>query len=223
METDGQTSTLMFGGNEMTATEKPNLTLYGIETQLLELLNFRESVESDPDMTPQEQAESLKACDESIAEYIRAEVKKADGIARYLREFETRAAALKQEADRCYEMAKAWEKRHDSLESMVIDILRAVPGKRIDGKHSILKLAKNPPSADIAQPALVPDELQRRTVTLTEQAYQTILNGPMGTLLLTGTAKEPEPMKAEILKRLKEGDGVPGCRLRTDGVRLEVK
>jgi hypothetical protein len=208
----------------MTATEKPNLTLYGIETQLLELLNFRESIESDPDMTPQEQQESLKACDESIAEYIRAEVKKCDGIARYLREFETRAATLKEEAARCTAMAKNWQKRYDSLEAMVIDIMQATKQTRIDGRHSVLQLKKNPASVDPnIQINLVPEELLRRTVTMTEQVYQTLLNGPMGVLLLTGTAKDCEPMKTEIAKRLKEGDGVPGCRLRTDGVRLEVK
>lgn len=202
----------------------PQLTLYGIETQLLELLNFRDTIAEDPDMTPQEQAESLKACDESIVEYIRAEVKKADGIARYLREFEARAATLKEEAARCTAMAKNWQKRYDSLEAMVIDIMQATKQTRIDGRHSVLQLKKNPPSVDPnIQINLVPEELLRRTVTMTEAVYQMLLNGPGGALLLTGTAKDCEPMKDEIKKRLKEGDGVPGCRLRTDGVRLEVK
>lgn len=208
----------------MTATEKPNLTLYGIETQLLELLNFRESIESDPEMTPQEQQESLKACDESIAEYIRAEVKKCDGIARYLREFEDRAAVLKAEAARCTVMAKNWQKRYDDLEAMVIDIMQATEQTRIDGRHSVLKLAKNPPSVDPhIQMDLLPYAFQRRTITITEDVYQTLLNGPLGTLLLAGTAKDPEPIKTDILKRLKEGDNIAGCRLKTDGVRLEVK
>ncbi len=204
-------------------TEKPNLSLYGIETQLLELLNFRDSVLDDPDMTAEEQKLSLEACDLQIAEYVRAEVKKVDGVAAYLREFEARAEALKAEAERCRAMAKAWEKRRENLTNMVIGVMQETHTTRIDGRHSVLNLRKNPPSVEVAQPDLVPHELQRRTLALTEQVYQAILNGPMGTLLLTAIAKDPEPMKAEILKRLKEGDGVPGCRLRTDGVRLEVK
>jgi hypothetical protein len=213
----------------MTATEKPNLTLYGIETQLLELLNFRESIESDPDMTPQEQQESLKACDESIAEYIRAEVKKCDGIARYLREFEARAAALKEEAARCTQMAKNWQKRYDSLEAMVIDIMQVTKQTRIDGRHSVLQLKKNPPSVEIVQPGFLPADLVRVAVKLTVEQWGHIINWlkPAPSLqieLSTAVAgKDPEPMKDEIKKRLKEGDGVPGCRLRTDGVRLEVK
>lgn len=204
----------------MTVTEKPNLTLYGIETQLLELLNFRDSVAEDPDMSPSEIEQSLKACDLQIAEYIRAEVKKCDGIARYLREFETRAEALKAEATRCNEMAKAWEKRHDNLEAMVIDIMQVTKQTRIDGRHSILQLKKNPPSVEVAQPELVPNELMRISVTLPLDSWHKICE----TLDVPGIREgHPEPMKTEIAKRLKEGDGVPGCRLRTDSVRLEVK
>ena len=206
----------------MTATEKPNLTLYGIETQLLELLNFREAIESDPDMTPQEQQESLKACDESIAQYIRAEVKKADGIARYLREFQARETALVEEADRCYDAAKAWKKRRESLTSMVIDVMQATKQTRIDGRHSVLQLKKNPPSVEVAQPELVPGEMQRVTVKMSRAQWAYLCNTYPGAIS-NMTASEPEPMKTEIAKRLKEGDGVPGCRLRTDGVRLEVK
>lgn len=209
----------------MTATEKPNLTLYGIETQLLELLNFRESIESDPDMTPQEQQESLKACDESIAEYIRAEVKKADGIALYLREFEMRAEALEIESKRLQRKADDWWRRHENLTNMVVDVMKATKQTRIDGRHSVLQLKKNPPSVEVAQPDMVPGDMQRVTVKMTmAQWQQTVAAMPMALAIeLTGCAAPPEPMKTEIAKRLKEGDGVPGCRLRTDGVRLEVK
>ncbi len=42
-------------------------------------------------------------------------------------------------------------------------------------------------------------------------------------LSVYGVEPKGEPSKTNIAKRLKEGDGVPGCRLRTDGVRLEIK
>lgn len=209
-------------------TTAPNMTLYGIETQLLELLNFRESVSEDPDMTPAEQKDSLEAIDRQIAEYIRAEVKKCDGIARYLREFETRAEALKAEAKRCSEMAKAWEKRHEALENMVVDVMQATKQTRIDGRHSVLQLKKNPPSVEVAQPELLPHELLRTTVKIPFALWRKVLDELHGKAIAAEVYdkaqwKDGEPMKTEIAKRLKEGDGVPGCRLRTDGVRLEVK
>lgn len=209
---------------------KPDLSLYGIETQLLELMNFRDDVLSDPDMTPQEQKDSLDAIDKQVQEYITAEVKKCDGIARYLREFGARAATLKEEAKRCSEMAKAWEKRHDSLESMVISIMEQTGQKRIDGKHSVLSLRKNPPSVEVAQPDMVPGEYKRVTVTMPESLWNQVgqsllLKDVRVAAALIDSAKvgAPEPMKQKIGEELKVGGSVPGCRLRTDGVRLEVK
>jgi len=202
---------------------KPNLTLYGIETQLLELLNFRDAVSDDPDLRPDEQAESLKAIDQQIQAYVTAEVKKADGIAGYLREFETRAEALKQEAKRCSQMAKDWETRRDKLESMVIGVMRIAGVTRIDGRHSVLQLKRNPPSVEVAQPELVPENLRRITVTLSEAMWMKLSEHIQPEEYDQVAEGNPEPMKGEISKRLKSGDGVPGCRLRTDGVRLEVR
>jgi hypothetical protein len=50
----------------MTASDKRNLTLYGISTQLMELLILRDEITSDPDMTPAEQKDSLAALDDQI-------------------------------------------------------------------------------------------------------------------------------------------------------------
>lgn len=210
-------------------TTAPNLTLYGIETQLLELLNFRDSILEDPDMTPADQKESLEAIDRSISEYIRAEVKKCDGIASYLREFEARAAAEAEEIERLKRRKQMWEKRRESLANMVIDIMQQTGATRLDGRHNVLSLRKNPPSVEVAQPSFIPPDLVRVAVKLTVEQWQQIINWlkPAPSLqieLSTAVAsKDAEPMKDEIKKRLKEGDGVPGCRLRTDSVRLEVK
>lgn len=210
-------------------TTAPNLTLYGIETQLLELLNFRDAVASDPDMTPAEQKESLEAIDNSIREYVTAEVKKVDGIAHYLREFDARAGVLKQEAKRCADAAKAWEKRGENLESMVISIMQQINATRLDGRTSVLSLRKNPPACEISQPALVPQEYQRVKVTMSvsllrriEAALMNEKTAPLFAELQDAKQGEPEPEKDRIKEELKLGQGVPGCRL-TQGVRLEVK
>ena len=204
-------------------TTAPPLTLYGIESTLVDLFLVRDSVLNDPDISPEDRQESVQAIDGEIVKYVRSEVAKVDRVAGCLREFETRAAALKAEAKRCTELAKLWEKRREDLENMVIGIMQQIGKTRFDGRHSVLNLRKNPPSVEVAQPELVPEDLLRREIVLTERVYQAILNGPMGALLLSGTTKAPEPMKAEILKKLKEGEAIAGCRLRTDGVRLEVK
>ena len=210
-------------------TTAPNLTLYGIETQLLELLNFRDSIATDPDLTPTEQKESLDAIDNSIREYVTAEVKKVDGIAHYLREFDARAGVLKQEAKRCADAAKAWEKRGENLESMVISIMQQINATRLDGRTSVLSLRKNPPSVEIVQPELVPAEYQRVTVTMPvslikriEAALMKQETASLYAELLDAKHGAPEPEKRKIGEELKLGQGVPGCRL-TQGVRLEVR
>ena len=160
----------------------------------------------------------------------------------HLREFETRAQALKDEAKRCTAMAKAWEKRYVNLEAMVIDIMQVTKQTRIDGRHSVLTLKKNPPSVDVAQPDMVPVEYQRVTVTMKRSIWQRIRvaleigaqfagsqESRKETLSLAlelpseCKVSEPEPEKRKIGEELKLGGSVPGCRLKTDGVRLEVK
>lgn len=209
-----------------TSEKGPNLTLYGIEMQLIQLLNFRDEVSTDPDMTPSEQKESLEAIDQQIQEYVTAEVKKVDGVAHYLREFGARAEVLQQEAKRCAELANGWKRRKESLQQMIISIMQQTGATRLDGRTSVLSLRKNPPTCEVAQPELVPDDLQRVTLKMTRRAWRRILD-KLDATILTGIATDvhegpPEPMKTEISKRLKEGDGVPGCRL-TQGVRLEVR
>jgi len=196
----------------------PNLSLFQIETELLELLRFREDVVSDADMTSAEQADSLEGIDRQIDDYIRREVQKADGIAAYLRECEARAEALKDEAKRIKERADAWTARMDRIKAGVLRVMRLIGKTKIEGHKSTLAIRKNPPSVEIRQPDLVPDEYLRVTVTMPAETWKKILNhfpyliGPVG-----------EPSKTAIREALKRGEGVPGCQMNDENTRLEVK
>ena len=213
----------------------PNLTLYGIETQILELMSYRDEVALDPDITPADQAETLKAIDLQIAEYVKAEVQKVDGVAAMLREFEKRAETLKDEAKRINNRAIAWQRRHDSVEELVKGVLSLLPeGKRkIEGKTSTLALRKSPASVEVPQPELLPAEYQRVKVTMTVYLWNRVkdmlfnLRGNDSVVavamdLLDCKASEPEPMKPEIAAELKAKRGVPGARLVEDKCWLKV-
>lgn len=208
----------------------PNLTLYGIETQLLELLNFRDELLDDRDMEEPERAESLKAADAQIAEYVKREVQKVDAIAAMLREFEKRAEALRAEADRIYDRATKWERRHDGLEALVKSIMVAMNKPRLDGKVSTLKLNKSPASVTVPQPDLLPANYQRVKITMTLDLWQRLKDGSaLGDLsiklwneLLDCKASEPEPIKDAIKAELKAKRGVPGARLVEDNQYLKV-
>lgn len=216
----------------MTTTEHPNLSLYGIETQLLELLQFREGLAEDPDIAPTELAQSLAACDKQIEEYVRAEVEKADGVAAYLRECEKHAEALAEESKRIAARAKAWQARQERLEQVIIGVMQSVSKTKIEGQRSTLALRKNPPSANVRQPDLVPIEYKRLSIKLSVAQYERIAAHLMksdaggvlfGELLEARTNAQDEISKSKILEELKAGGSVPGCELVRDKVHLEVK
>lgn len=208
-----------------------SLSLFQIESELLDLLRFREDIEQDAEITPAEQKASLEACDQQIRDYVTREVQKVDGITAYLRECSARAAALKAEEARIKELRQGWEARHDRLESTVIRVMQSIGKKVIEGAQSTLALKKNPASCDVRQPELLPDQYKRVTVTLTQALYNRVLahlmtsdkGAPMFVELQECKTTPGEPMLAKIKDELKAGVGVPGAVLVDDKVRLEAK
>jgi len=112
---------------------KQSLTLYNIETELLDLVRLREDT-TEP--------EELAAIDTQIAEYVGREVRKVDGIASLLREFERRAEIDRAEAKRISKRAQQWARREARLREMVTSVMEATGQKRIEGQHSSFVLVK---------------------------------------------------------------------------------
>jgi Siphovirus Gp157 len=207
-----------------------NLSLYQIETELLDLMRYRESVAEDAELTPQDQKASLEAIDQQIAEYVMREIAKVDGIAAYLRECAARAVIIEEEADRLHKLAKAWFARHDRLEAITLRVMQQTGATLLEGRTSTFKVRKNPPSVEVAQPDLVPLDYRRITVTMTAGLWSRLISvlvsdrgAPVLADLLACQKTNGEPIKTEIGKELKQGVGVPGCRLVDDKVRLVVE
>lgn len=209
----------------------PNLTLHNIETSLIELFAFRDEVARDPDITPQEQVESLKAIDTQIEQYVAAELDKADGIAHNLHEFEVRMATCQAEAKREQDRAKMWEAHYGRLANATLKAMQARGTKKIETARTTLKIAKNPASVEVFDSSAVPKPYLRRMVTLNADLYDRIAAHLMGTKdgaplfseLLEAKTTQPEAMKTEIAKELKAGVAVDGCKLIDDRVRLVVE
>jgi hypothetical protein len=207
-----------------------NLSLYQIETELLDLMRYRESVAEDAELTPQDQKASLEAIDKQIAEYVMREIAKVDGIAAYLRECAARAVIHEEEADRLHELAKAWFARHDRLEAITLRVMQQTGATLLEGRTSTFKVKRNPPSVDVAQPDLVPLDYRRITVTMNAGLWNRLISvlvsergAPVLADLLACKKTNDEPVKTEIGKELKQGISVPGCRLLDDKVRLVVE
>lgn len=111
------------------------LPLYDVEKQLIELMEFRESEDLDPD--------ARATVDAEIDRYIAAEIAKVDNIRGYLRHCEMMAGAARQEADRQASRARRWEARIDRIKSSCVKALRDAGKTKVEGRTGILRAQKN--------------------------------------------------------------------------------
>lgn len=89
-----------------------SLTLYDIETGILELLDRRDDLAAEICLTAEAVAdrdEQLQEIDNGIRLYVQEQVAKVDNIAGLIRECATRAATLKAEEERIRGIRKRWE------------------------------------------------------------------------------------------------------------------
>lgn len=204
--------------------ERPNMSLFGIETQLIELLQFREDLLADPELQGAEREESLQATEERIREYVAAEVKKVDGIARYMRECEARARIAKDEAERIKARQRMWESRYEKLKTITESVMIQTGQRKLEGQGNTLSLRKCPPSVEIAQEGLVPPEYRQVTVTMSQALWDEVYEEMKGRTNLGTEAriKFDGASKSKIGEALKRGDGVPGCSLVSEKMYLKL-
>ena len=135
------------------------------------------------------------------------------------------------EAKRLIDAARLWEEQQRYVENILLQLMQRAGKKRIEGPMVTLALKNNPPSCEVVQPDLVPEPYLRTTVTLSVDLLNRLLSHLMATEkgaplfqeLMPCKQSAPEAVKSEILKELKGGVSVPGCRLKDDSVRLEIK
>lgn len=214
-----------------------SLTLYQIETELLELVQLRDEVASEIRVDAEHEAErqsELNAIDCQIAEYVKRELVKVDNVAGFLRECESRATVMQMEADRIYGKAdslRKWGKyvKQCAAEAMRLRLTpeiieRTTRGKfrtleeatqgtklmELRGKTSELKLCKNPVSLAEPQMDLLPADLTRITVTMTLAEWLRVTDAAH--IIPEGSATmKREPMRAEIIARLKQTVPCENC------------
>lgn len=143
----------------MTTPVEPRLSLYQIESELAELVEFRESCETD---------EERKVADTQILAYVEREVRKVDGIRSYLKHCEMMAAAAKEEATLQSGRARAWQNRVDGLKDAVLGVMQLRELKKLEGRTGFLMVKGNGglQKLDITDETLVPPQYCEVTVTM---------------------------------------------------------
>lgn len=222
----------------MTNTTK-NLTLYSIETELLELLEFRDDVAAEVRVTEadqRDQAEQISAIDQQIAEYVKRECTKADNIAGFLRECKARATALKAEEDRIRAKRKAWEDREQRVKDRIAEVLAMTLNpqaiaeasqntvlRRVNGRANELKLCKSPASVEVTDESLVPSDMKRVTASMSREVWDVIIGPHLSNQDMLSRIKDSTEIdKRAIAAALKQGDPVPGARLVEDSVHVRI-
>jgi hypothetical protein len=237
---------------ELVRSKTPdNLALFvSGSMELLELLQFREDTAADPDATTAEIVETLKACDARIEDYVRQQITQVDGVASYLHEFNARITALKAEKTRLGERIVQWETRRERIEQVIERVMQSLGKKKLEGSGSTMALHKNPASVEVPQPDLVPAQYKLVDLTMSVALFEALVKVLMKddksasvlAELLQVKRSEPKLSKSAIAAELKAscpkcngvdkdcktcgGSGkcsVPGARLVTDRVHLEIK
>lgn len=139
-----------------------------------------------------------------------------------------RPEVYRAEAARLLDEARKMESGLKCLEGLVIGVMQHMGGKPIKGKAATLCLQNNPPSVDVRQPEMVPDEYKRARIAMPFSLYK-MLMGALGTLegkfaqalyrQLLDCRVEPEIMRSLALPVLKQQGPCPECN--GSGQRLD--
>lgn len=225
-----------------TVPTAPRLSLFQIESELLQLIDQREdAMERLAVFTPQyldfsgEQGhyqdainirdtiqQELFVVEGLIRDYLKREVRKVDSIAFAVKEYEARAEARKAEAERMRASADRDAETANRIKAMVLEVMQEFGEKKLPGRLFIITRQGNGgvQALKIGDRALIPLELQRCTVELVASAAHDFAEKFAGRYRILESA---HPDSKDIREALERGEGVMGCRLEPRGEHVRIK
>jgi hypothetical protein len=186
------------------------LTLYRIDTELQELLDYRQTRAEDEADPPD--AEELAFLDDEIQRYLGALARKVDGVAAILLRWKEQHEAIVTERTRLKTLLAHLEAQETRLRDYVMQVMSRQPKpnkgpRRMAGEISELVLRPNggPTPLQIPQPDLVPRELHMVEVTMRFELWQELLdsaNRELADRLAAELKPKVEPSKTLIRQEL---------------------
>ena len=157
--------------------------------------DYREAAEklADLDLPPEAVADTLEGLSGDL------EVK-ASNVIMFARNCEALAAQIKDAEAQMAARRKALENRAAAMRDYCLRNMQAAGIQKIEGPMMRISIRANPASVEIFDERQIPPDYMRQP-----------------------EPPPPSPDKALIAKALKDGFDVPGAKLVTDKVRLEVK
>jgi hypothetical protein len=168
------------------------LTLYELETELTTWIDTLPLVEGDEVATAEIQTK--------ITEYLTKAASKRDRVAQFLAHLESLEELSKAEEIRLAKRRETLKVKRERLEWYIVNTLRSLNLRKLEGNTSTLKLVRNPDSVVITDFDAIPDEF-----------------------LVRHLPPAPTADKRAIREAIRAGEVVPGADLRPGADRLERK
>ena len=156
------------------------LSLWKIEQGLADLFERREEL-TVPEASGIESFVELQDVDLAIAAYMKAEVRKVDGVRGWWKYLEMMRDAAKDEAKTMHDRAQAFDRQLTVLKSAILVTLeemefRAGKPRKLEGKTGSISIVGNGGRRPviITDEALIPDEYLKVTVTMSLAEWRAV-------------------------------------------------
>ncbi len=198
------------------AQRHPEMSLLGIEQNILDLVAFRQdAVErlanlealNDPEASDEigEVRAELEAANMELAKMAGAEVAKVDNCANLLRMCDRMQAHCKDERDRMSRKVKRWEAIHDAVERVVMEALEITGRTSFDSPTNRLRVQRNgQPRVEVTHPSMVQDRFIRVLVQFPLDLWKQIKTAFPELAGKPHEVKEQTFATAEIAKVMKQ-------------------
>lgn len=240
----------------MTPNPLPRMSLFQISSDLRGLIEQRTDAEERREQSAIDGLFPLESIEQEIAtidglirQYIRAEIRKVDGIAAAIKEFDARAEIHLKESDRLRKLAEQEQETSDRIRETAIAVMTELGETKMRGEMSALRVQNNGgvQPLNIAQPDMVPEKYQVVTFELRSDMFEYFCtqfegaykikqhlhpdNGAVRKVLeaaqrseaaieiLAETEKWTPEEKQQAMSKVER---VPGCRLDPRGVHLRI-
>lgn len=214
-----------------TLQSTPRLSLFEIESELLQLIDAREDALERRDAADEAKDEQTSnACDEELQtitlllqDYVKREIRKVDSTAYAIKEFEARAAARKAEAEKMLASADRDAETAKRIKAMVLEVMQEFDEKKLPGRLFAITRQGNGglQALTIAQPDLVPLGMKRVTIDLVADLEEDLrLQFGADSFRVLQAA---HPDQKDIREALERGEGVMGCKLEDRAEHIRIK
>lgn len=223
--------------------QRESLTFYDLETGLIDAVTEYQDALDEHEAAcleagqelpmPPELLQLLNHLQEVVAAYANGALDKRDAIARYYRHLRAKEDALAAELQRLHALRRSTKRKHERLAQSVIEVLKSLRVKRLEGNAFVLRMQRNPASVEVVDESKVPSKWRKDPqppppdVDKIKQHLMAMVNKALQAYGADAEDLDKE-YYGELLIRAGQELGiklelVPGCLLITDKYHLRTQ